>query len=293
MARPTITKLDHQSIELTDRTQLNVEFDGYSLELHMTKRAAPIADEFPTLVSSWQDLASIVEHFSQFNGHDWLFRGVTDDAHKLIPKIGRPRAKKSRTPKTTPYTSTDEHAVLRLFMQQARAHLPSPHSLLEWLAIAQHFGIPTRLLDWSDSVLVAAWFAVQDASGKECDAAIWVTRHVPAQDPDFSGNPIAIDEARLPATACDPKNGGTRKRPHDLPAPHGADHSAVCQENCCGWQAALSPEKAAGCLQYQRPNSFPRPWWSWQTSGLAIRKQLACRIPTKAYGAFRARRRVA
>jgi hypothetical protein len=145
------------------------------------------AENLPDRISSWTDLSTLVEHFSYFSAHDWLYRGVTDATYDLVPKIGRPdtRAIKedlaTKTKARVPYRADDEVAVFQMFKQQARSHLsPSPVSNLEWLAVAQHFGLPTRLLDWTESLLVAAWFAVEKAGAKskKADAAIWVTRGV-------------------------------------------------------------------------------------------------------------------
>lgn len=49
--------------------------------------------------------------------------------------------------------------------------LPSQKSNLEWLILMQHFGTPTRLLDWSESILVALFFAVIDKPNE--DGELW------------------------------------------------------------------------------------------------------------------------
>ena len=158
------------------------------------------AENFGTMVSTWSDLSDLIEHFSYFNGHDWLFRGVTDAAYGLVPKIGREKARKlkpvpgSRERMRVPYRLEDESAVLAMFKQQARAHLQSPpKGKFEWLAIAQHFGLPTRLLDWTDSLLVAAWFAVEKGGGsKKTAPAIWVTKGVSSESVDHKGDPLEL-----------------------------------------------------------------------------------------------------
>jgi len=159
------------------------------------------AENFRQRVSGWAELAELIEHFSFFTGHAWLFRGITDATHGLVPKVGREKARAMKfDPRTqdrvrVPYRIHDERAVFAMFKQQARAYLSSPpQSELEWLAIAQHFGLPTRLLDWTDSLLVAAWFAVENGGATKVDSAIWVTREVRAIEMDYQGEPLNFAE---------------------------------------------------------------------------------------------------
>lgn len=74
-----------------------------------------------------------------------------------------------------PHTKThlEEH-ILRNFARYSRPHLPSV-STNEWelLVVAQHHGVPTRLLDWSYSPLIAAHFATCGGAHTEVDRAIW------------------------------------------------------------------------------------------------------------------------
>lgn len=74
-----------------------------------------------------------------------------------------------------PHTKThlEEH-VLRNFARYSRPHLPTyPENQWELLVVAQHHGVPTRLLDWSYSPLVAAHFATCSAPVSDQPCAIW------------------------------------------------------------------------------------------------------------------------
>jgi hypothetical protein len=74
-----------------------------------------------------------------------------------------------------PHTKADlEEHVLRNFIRYSRPHIDQarPHDAWEMLITAQHHGVPTRLLDWSYSPLVAAFFATRPGDSDD-DRAVW------------------------------------------------------------------------------------------------------------------------
>jgi hypothetical protein len=74
-----------------------------------------------------------------------------------------------------------ERKLLAEFKRQSMPFLKStPGDELEWLALAQHHGLDTRLLDWSESPLTALFFAVEQPpppeNGEQFDPVVWAFR---------------------------------------------------------------------------------------------------------------------
>ncbi len=92
-----------------------------------------------------------------------VYRGAADKRWGLVPSLNRVCA----------HDLTLEASVIRSFRKYAYADLVNYNSIWQILPLAQHHGLPTRLLDWTYSPLVAAHFATEDVSMYDRDGAIF------------------------------------------------------------------------------------------------------------------------
>jgi FRG domain len=115
--------------------------------------------------------ASVEEVQGVFGGEALWWRGHENAGWTLQAGVFRPR------PQGGKYT---EHALASKFKSRALGmlgHRDKPGSELEWLLLAQHYGVPTRLLDWTENPLIALYFALggkrTTAVKSEADACLW------------------------------------------------------------------------------------------------------------------------
>ena len=177
-------------------------------------------DDVVRLDSVGKYVAHISEQLIDVQG-GWVYRGQRSD-WDLLPKIMR-REFTAWRPPTAPALHTREKRIIDDFRSLARPHLVlNPICELEWLALAQHHGLATRLLDWTTNPLVALFFAVSESACDDNDSVVWAYR--PQPPIPLQTDPYAIEgvEFFLPPAIAQrvvAQAGRFTVHPTDVPRP--------------------------------------------------------------------------
>lgn len=120
------------------------------------------------VIHSWDELQSAVFD-SVWDGKvmryrdNCVYRGAADQQWDLVPSLNRVCA----------HDLSLESHVFRQFRKYGYAELAAYSGFWSLLPVAQHHGLPTRLLDWTYSPMVAAHFATEDTEFYDRDGVIW------------------------------------------------------------------------------------------------------------------------
>lgn len=154
---------------------------------------------------SLNEFIQVVETISPSTRSDLWFRGQSDASHRLIPGTLR-----QVTPITDGYkrpiiegqivtshggevTGVSAERMLAAFKRQARPFLEwSPANDFEWMFVAQHHRLPTRLLDWTTNALAALFFAASGAEEREGCGEAFCKSFVKGKDQEFSDDGFAV-----------------------------------------------------------------------------------------------------
>lgn len=143
----------------------------------MPEHDAPVPTGAPA--RSWVELLDQLYEGSWNEGlrrfrSPFAFRGLVDAAHTLDNSLVRLSA-------GHPDIATLERSMLRNFRKYAVQQASSGvDSIWHWLAVGQHHGLPTRLVDWTFSPLVALHFATEDPNTYDRDGSVWCVNFVRA-----------------------------------------------------------------------------------------------------------------
>ncbi|WP_462320805.1 FRG domain-containing protein [Halochromatium sp.] len=123
--------------------------------------------------SSWTDIQELlfaeswVPEIGRFRSR-YAYRGLSDVDYPLETTLMRLGGN---------YAQLERH-LLRNFRKYAHQRVVERDSVWHWLSVAQHYGLPTRLMDWTYSPFAALHFATAHVDKIDRDGAIWGVNYI-------------------------------------------------------------------------------------------------------------------
>jgi hypothetical protein len=122
-----------------------------------------------TWIDSVPSFVSAIAQFERRHIAQWFFRGHTKAEYELVP--GLYRLNRVRDESFASWEDLEKFLLLA-FQREAAQYIEGQSlSFEDWICLAQHHRLPTRLLDWTTNSLIALFFAVE--SNYETEANVW------------------------------------------------------------------------------------------------------------------------
>lgn len=116
-------------------------------------------------------------------GIDWVFRGQRDEKWEISSSLERAippgweKSSKKLKQEIGEFLGYSEEKLFNKFSERVEQFASmgeaAADTILGKLALMQHHGVPTRLIDWTESPYVATFFAVEDPASLDGNCAVW------------------------------------------------------------------------------------------------------------------------
>lgn len=130
-----------------------------------------------------QEFIDAIRDFKSQNEIIW-FRGHSKEEYKLVPGYYR-----------NDFQTSEETLMIRFKQSASLLVENAQREEFDWMFLMQHYGVPTRLLDWTDSALVALYFCC--SKNEKDNGAIWLLK--PAKLNEMSNIKDENDGGYLPS----------------------------------------------------------------------------------------------
>lgn len=112
------------------------------------------------------------------------YRGLSNREHTLLPSLFREPTGRRRENDVAMGRQREKNLFARFKTQAGQLLPPGLESSWEVLSVMQHHGVPTRIMDWTDSLFVALYFALENKN-TAASPCLWLL------------NPFALNKASL------------------------------------------------------------------------------------------------